>query len=1023
MQQLDGTENGEFLNGLSGDHVIYALGGDDRILVRPGNNYVDGGLGFDVLTVLLLSGAVNTVIVCDDQITFTADERTTVTEFHNIEQLSFSLQGDQGGALLDLSDATTISSDVYFGYNYHVIGNTNDETFVLADGGGVYFETSYLGNLLVYAAAGDTGYISYQDGETLIIEGNSGTIYRLTGEIFLGFSANRSGFLDLSMLDFRVGIQTSYAGDNITGTRFDDRVFIGGYAQLGDFTDYVNGNGGADFYTLEFTGPLIDEDPRHPSDPWDFGGSQYLLHHRAVITDFGLDDTLSVRTLNPLVRVTNFIEGNGPQFSIRSDYGDNAIWFDYDGDTIIDGIVVLPAGGIELRTEFDAATGVYTNLLTWNRMFTGNNDDDFISGTDGDDVISALGGDDYISQRGADVIDGGDGYDTVALNDPSYQPSAVMTITDGGLFSDGAQLASWSAIEAVETDLYLNTQYVDASAFSGNLFFNQITGNGPRITGGSGDDVLTIGFGGVSHFDGGGGFDIIKVNAEFANVMSISTGPDGELLSVYDDLFSSLTEMHTRFANVERLELTAAYLHLLDASGATTDVVAFADSYRPSSLHSGAGNDVLIDGDYMVGGDGEDIFAYAFSFLRFAPVIGHIGDMTADDSIFGFASGNSETASFTTTHRNGRTILRFGEDQLVLHNGYFEVAPDSEGMFRVTHVLAAIPEGATGSTDMLLGTASSDTLSGRGGDDVLTGGGGGDTLVGGRGDDVLLGQDGDDVLAGEEGDDRLIGGNGADRLFGGVGQDELYGDAGDDLLFGYAGEDLLIGGDGGDRLFGGAEDDQLYGGADDDRLFGDDGLDRLYGADGDDRLNGGNGVDFLDGGNGNDRLYGGNDEDILFGGSGADRLDGGNGSDRLFGEAGDDRLIGGAGADQLTGGDGADRFVFAAGDSGNDFWSADVITDFSADDGDVIDLRQIDARALTPGDDAFTFIGESAFSGTAGELRIERIEAFLSSLDIGMDSLPGPAFALSGDIDGDGAGDFLIYGLGVVQIDAGQFML
>ena len=72
--------------------------------------------------------------------------------------------------------------------------------------------------------------------------------------------------------------------------------------------------------------------------------------------------------------------------------------------------------------------------------------------------------------------------------------------------------------------------------------------------------------------------------------------------------------------------------------------------------------------------------------------------------------------------------------------------------------------------------------------------------------------------------------------------------------------------------------------------------------------------------------------------------------------------------------------------------NADVITDFNQAEGDVIDLSGIDAIAGGT-DDAFAFLGTGAFTGTAGELRY-----FVYN---------GNTF-VEGDVDGDGAADFMI---------------
>ncbi|PCI55875.1 MAG: hypothetical protein COB36_03500 [Alphaproteobacteria bacterium] len=66
---------------------------------------------------------------------------------------------------------------------------------------------------------------------------------------------------------------------------------------------------------------------------------------------------------------------------------------------------------------------------------------------------------------------------------------------------------------------------------------------------------------------------------------------------------------------------------------------------------------------------------------------------------------------------------------------------------------------------------------------------------------------------------------------------------------------------------------------------------------------------------------------------GDDTLIGGAGNDVIYGQEGNDTLYGGAGDDILIGGSGADTFMMEAIGQG-----VDVIRDFSADEGDVLDL-------------------------------------------------------------------------------------
>jgi pectate lyase len=259
---------------------------------------------------------------------------------------------------------------------------------------------------------------------------------------------------------------------------------------------------------------------------------------------------------------------------------------------------------------------------------------------------------------------------------------------------------------------------------------------------------------------------------------------------------------------------------------------------------------------------------------------------------------------------------------------------------------------ATGSADKLTGTAGHDTIDGLGGKDVISGGDGHDTLIGGSSDDSLSGDNGNDTLSGDNGNDTLSGGAGDDILRGGEGKDTLDGGIGNDTLSGDKGDDKLAGGDGNDTL------------------------------------DGGEGKDSLDGGLGND---------ILTGGAGKDTLTGG---------AGNDRLTGGLDADTLTGGAGNDTFVYTSLADSKLGSSHDTITDFAK--GDLINLSALDAQAKAGGDQAFSWIGDHAFSRQAGELH---------AITSGANTL------IEGDVNGDGKADFQIEVNGHYAFAASDFAL
>lgn len=281
-----------------------------------------------------------------------------------------------------------------------------------------------------------------------------------------------------------------------------------------------------------------------------------------------------------------------------------------------------------------------------------------------------------------------------------------------------------------------------------------------------------------------------------------------------------------------------------------------------------------------------------------------------------------------------------------------------------------------------------------------------DRVSSGSGDDDLTGDDDDNAFEGNGGDDSLEGGIGNDSLHGGDGDDSLNGGSDDDTLNGSAGNDDVVGGTGNDSVSGSAGhddlrgndgDDDLHGGYGRDTIGGGTGDDSMSGSYGDDDLVGGRGDDTCSGGIGSDDVSGGAGNDSIGGGAGRDHLHGGSGVDWLLGGAGNDTLTGGAGKDRMIGGDGSDSFVFtSAGDAtrGN---TLDMIVDFTSGE-DVIDLAALN----------LTYIGTSAFSDVAGELRFA--DARLGGV-------------LQADLDGDGAYDFALRLRGVHSIDAATDLL
>lgn len=343
----------------------------------------------------------------------------------------------------------------------------------------------------------------------------------------------------------------------------------------------------------------------------------------------------------------------------------------------------------------------------------------------------------------------------------------------------------------------------------------------------------------------------------------------------------------------------------------------------------------------------------------------------------------------------------------------------------------------TSGADLIFGLAGNDILNGNGGNDQLDGGTGADTMSGGTGNDIYFVDDvGDSVIElSGQGTDQVrttlaayaLGANVEKLLFNGSGSftgtgndlsNEIQGGASNDILYGNDGYDTLLGGGGSDSLYGGADGDVLDGGSGADYLEGNsgddvylvdnvgdsvveaanEGTDQVYttlssytlGADVENLNYNSFTGNFSGTGNSlNNIIVGGTGSDTLSGLDGNDELRGSTGADTLDGGNGNDLLIAGNGADVMTGGADADTFRIGFYEAGTGA-AADTITDF-ASGTDIIDVSGWDANTGVAGNQAFSFIGNSAFSSTAGELRYDTV---------------GSDTVVQGDINGDGVADF-----------------
>jgi Ca2+-binding RTX toxin-like protein len=624
---------------------------------------------------------------------------------------------------------------------------------------------------------------------------------------------------------------------------------------------------------------------------------------------------------------------------------------------------------------------------------TGTVDSDRIYGFEGHDLLYGGGGDDLLEggdgndlldgQAGADTMDGGDGNDTYYVDDSG--DVIVETEADGD--TDIVQVsASYFDLGSawVEQVYYIETGSVILLGSAAGQLLSAGTGT-DWIEGKGGNDHL-FGGGGDDHLDGGDGND--ELDGWFGDDMMF--GGLGDDVFHVDSVSDFLVEYADEGIDTVRVKLSS---YTLPTNFENADLHHYSGSVQVYG-NSAANLFILGAGEYYVnGGAGSDTVSYA-----------HTGAVSVD---------------LTTWETDWAAV----NDTLI-------------------------------GIENLTGSDQADVLRGNGGTNVFDGGPGADTMVGRAGSDIYYVDDAGDVVT-------ELGGGGSDEirvrnltsftlpayvekltnthnyLFYGTGNglaNVLNGGTTVDYLYGGAGADTLNGGSGDDFLYGEGDHDTFYGGPGADYLAGGFGNDTYVIEDSTDTVSevGGEGIDqavtalatytltanvenltytgagnfhgignlimnTITGQSGNDILQGMGGADILYGGAGDDTLDGGDG---------DDLLLGGTGTDVLASGNGGDMYRFADGDTGTGV-QADRITDF-AWWYDKIDLRGIDADLATAGDQAFAFIGTSAFSGVAGQLR---------------HGFDGTDTWLQGDRDGDGVADIEIVFTGNVALVSTDFYL
>lgn len=548
----------------------------------------------------------------------------------------------------------------------------------------------------------------------------------------------------------------------------------------------------------------------------------------------------------------------------------------------------------------------------------------------------------------------------------AVSPTAALLVWDGG----GTDTLT-AAGQALPATLYLEPGYWgylgsqaatitaagQVSVNFGTEIENLLGGNaGDRLFGNAGSNLIDGGPGDDT-MSGGNGDDTYLVAQRGDRVIEDNADPD---IGGHDLVRSSLPS-YTLPDHVEDLELAAGAVAAIGNDQAN---LLRGNGGPVNYLQGGPGTDTLI------GGDGNDTY-----------YVDQAGDVVSETNPDRSTGGRDTVVSTLRAWSLGAFV-----EDLILGEGATTAIGNNLGNY-------------------LLG--NSDPVN------YLDGRAGADTMVGGDGNDTYFVDDtGDGVV--EANPDRAIGGrdtvvsqrtsyalgaNVEDLVFG-LGMVTGFGNSLDNYLLGNNGAiNYLQGGPGNDTMVGGDGNDTYYVESTGDGVV-ETNADRSTGG----RDTVVSSITYALGLNVEDLLLSGAASINASGNALDNYIVGNDAANQLSGFDGADWLIGGLGRDTLVGGAGADRFDFNAVAESAVGANRDVINDFSAAQGDKIDLSGIDANTLVASDQAFSYIGAAAFTSVAGQLRFS-------------------AGILAGDVDGNGVADFELQLVGASSLVAADLHL
>ncbi len=893
---LVGNANNNILNGNGGADIMQGGLGDDTYYVdNPGD------------TVTELAGQGTDLVNSSISYTLGANvENLTLTGAGNISatgnDLDNVIHGNSGNNLIDGGlGADTMAGGA--GNDTYVVDNPNDAISESANGGT------------------DTVWSSI----TFTVSGTNIENITLTGTADINAFGNKLA-----------NTLTGNSGNNLLD---------GG--NEGSLVDHLAGGAGDDTYDIYHNGDVVTENPGEGHDlviALFQQAASYILPGN--VEDLQVTAPGGSITGNGLDNVMTASSGNNQAFHINGGNGDDTITTGggndvLDGGTGADtvaggggndlylvdnpGDVVIEAsdGGadqIQSSVSYTLPDNVEYLTLTGpgDTNATGNGLDNILNGNSGNNVMDGAGG--------ADQMYGGPGDDTYYVDN-----SGDFVYENAG---NGTDLVIASINYTLGQNLEnLTLAGTDNLNATGNALDNVLTGNAGNniLDGKAGADSMTGGAGDDTYYVDNNG-DVVTENANEGT-----------------DLVEVSTAAYTLPDNVENADLVSGYYAHITGND-LDNVITASGSY--SFIDGGLGADTMIGGAY------DDTF-----------VVDNVNDVVIDNGV----SKHDLVESYVsyTLPGNVENLTLMGTDDL--HGTGNDL------------------------NNVIVGNSGDNLLDGGKGGDDMTGGTGNDTYYvdnaadrvhenSGEGNDVVYtsvnftvgANEIETVIFNGSGDVTLTGGDATKSLVGGDGNDTLTSGSGITTLDGGQGNDTYFVNNPGDVVTEQADHgtDTVYTivsytlGANVENLQLEqyhtsyttsyipdingtgNALDNVIGGnDGNNLIDGGMGADTMSGGKGNDTYVVDNAGDVVVENfnEGTDTVESsisyqiganvenltliGTGNIYGIGDGGDNVITGNDGNNNLTGHGGADTFMFETGNS------ADLITDYSAGEGDRINIH------------------------------------------------------------------------------------